>query len=115
MIYSNLINRINKIDKSEFEPDAILVMQSWVKELEELSAKEELAQNVLIKEKLKSLESAIQEVDTILLSKSKMLTLLTKPHEIIALYDKKELYRSFIDSFSCHSRVEEIEKALEDM
>jgi hypothetical protein len=115
MIYSTLIDRIKRITKEDYEPEAISLMNSWIAELEMLGAKEELAENALIKEKLEYLKGKIEEINTTLLSRDKVVDLLQRQHELIALYDKKDLYKSFIASFDTHSRVEEIERAVDEM
>lgn len=114
MTPEDLIQKINKLDKSEYEEDAIAQMEAWKKQLELSIARRSLAENGVVKEILEDLRRQIDEINASLLEKSRIMHLLERPYELIALYDKRELYQNFLAKFDT-SDSEEIARALEDI
>lgn len=112
-----LIARISKLDRSEYEPEAIASMDAWVRQLQNVLALETLASNQILKDVLDDLRLEVERIDDILLDRKKVVELLVgREAELISLYDKKDLYLDFIRRFTGDSPiVEEISNAISSL
>jgi hypothetical protein len=109
-----LIAKISKLNKSEYEPEAIASMDAWVRQLQNVLALETLASNQILKDVLDDLRLEVERIDDILVDRKKVVELLNgRQVELLSLYDKKDIYLDFIRRFTSDSPVvEEIANAV---
>lgn len=111
----NLLARINKIDRDEFEKDGSGdMLDEWIQQINEIEGLQAISETFVIKEMLMRYQNDVDTMNQILLSKpsgegpGKLSDL-----ERNNILDKKLLYTEFIQSFNAEAKLAGIERQIE--
>lgn len=104
-----LIARIRKIDRSEYEESALQQFDSWIRELEEFDAKRAYAEHFITKEYVAELKTEIAAIEDTLLNTRGL-----DKYERDLLLDKKTMYTRFVQRFEVGPDLEELARTIEE-
>lgn len=106
----SLVDRIRKIDLSEYEQEDASQIKGWITTIENAQAIQAVAEMDFIKDFLKTVRDEIHGINDLLINKREMETL-----ERLNLLDRRDMLERFLGQFNLEATIKEITQVLDTL
>ncbi len=106
---TELLSKLRSITRSDYDGDALLQIDGWINQIEELDALDALSTHFMVERWIEEDKAEIKSIEETLIHKRGM-----EMHERDLLLDKKLMYTKNVHRFDSSARLDEIARMIDE-